>query len=156
VKCGQIALQVSLLCADEKSKTLAFCQGEGFWRTSGCEIWLMKTKALFSTIALLSFGVCVPAQAECPFPKAPASIPDGKTAAEAEMIAAMKDFKTYNDEVKAFQACLDEETKEKAASGGGTMQFKAMQSKKLAAAVDELESKAKLFNEQVRIFKARS
>jgi hypothetical protein len=115
----------------------------------------MKTTTLLGTIALLSFGFCVPAHADCPFPKAPAAIPDGKTAPEAEMIAAMKEFKTYNDDVKAFQTCLDEETKEKAASGGGTMQFKAMQSKKLAAAVDELESKAKLFNEQVRIFKAR-
>lgn len=116
----------------------------------------MKTKALLGAVALLSFGFCVTAQAECPFPKAPAMIPDGKTAPEADMIAAMKEFKTYNEEVKAFQACLDEETKEKAASGGGTMQFKAMQSKKLAAAVEELENKAKLFNEQVRIFKARS
>jgi hypothetical protein len=35
------------------------------------------------------------------------------------------------------------------------MTFKTMQSKKLAAAVNELETKAKQFNEQVRIFKAR-
>jgi hypothetical protein len=115
----------------------------------------MKTKAMLGALALLSFGFCASALADCPFPKAPASIPDGKTAAEPEMVEAMKAFKTYNDEVKAFQACLDSETKEKAASGGGTMQFKAMQSKKLAAAVDELEGKAKLFNEQVRIFKSR-
>src|SRR5688572_4516391 len=105
----------------------------------------MTTKAMLGALALVSFGFCASAQAECPFPKAPATIPDGKTAAEPDMVAAMNAFKTYNDEVKAFQACLDAETKEKAASGGGTMQFKAMQSKKLAAAVDELESKAKQF-----------
>jgi hypothetical protein len=116
----------------------------------------MKMKALLGTIALMSFGFALSAHADCPFPKAPASIPDGKTAAEAEMIAAMQAFKAYNEEVKAFQSCLDEETKEKAASGGSTMQFKSMQAKKLAAAVDELEGKAKQFNEQVRIFKARS
>jgi cytochrome c556 len=112
-------------------------------------------KALLSTIALMSLTASFSASADCPFPKAPASIPDGKTAAEPEMIAAMQAFKMYNEEVKAFQSCLDEETKQKAASGAGTMTFKTMQSKKLAAAVDELESKAKLFNEQVRIFKAR-
>lgn len=115
----------------------------------------MKTKAMLGALALVTFGFCASAQADCPFPKAPATIPDGKTAAEADMLAAMNAFKAYNEEVKAFQACLDAETKEKAASGGGTMQFKSMQSKKLAAAVEELEGKAKLFNEQVRIFKAR-
>src|SRR5918993_886401 len=102
----------------------------------------MKTKALLGTIALMSCGIFSSAMAECPFPKAPASIPDGKTAPEAEMLEAMKAFKAYNEEVKAFQTCLDEETKEKAASGGGTMQFKTMQSKKLAAAVEEPEGKA--------------
>jgi hypothetical protein len=109
-------------------------------------------KALFSTIAFTSLAFSMSAHAECPFPKAPASVPDGKTAAEAEMIAAMQAFKAYNEEVKAFQTCLDEETKEKAGAG---MTFKTMQSKKLAAAVNELETKAKQFNEQVRIFKAR-
>jgi hypothetical protein len=96
------------------------------------------------------------AHADCPYPKAPASIPNGSSASEPEMVAAMQAFKTYNEEVKAFQACLDGESKEKAASGGQTMQFKSMQAKKLAAAVDELESKAKAFNEQVRIFKSKA
>jgi hypothetical protein len=115
----------------------------------------MKITTLLCT-ALVSMMFSLSAHADCPFPKAPANVPDGKTAAEPEMIEAMKAFKAYNDEVKAFQGCLDAETKEKAASGAGTMTFKAMQAKKLAAAVDELESKAKEFNEQVRIFKARS
>lgn len=109
-------------------------------------------KALLTAAALVSLGLSFSAHAECPFPKAPATIPDGSTASEAEMIAAMNAFKAYNEEVKAFQACLDEETKSKSA----TMAFKAMQAKKLAAAVEELETKAKQFNEQVRIFKARS
>lgn len=116
----------------------------------------MKRNALLCTAALLSFGFGMSAHADCPFPKAPASIPDGNTAPEAEMIEAMKAFKAYNEEVKAFQACLDEETKAKSASGAGTMTFKAMQAKKLSAAVEELEDKAKKFNEQVRIFKARA
>jgi hypothetical protein len=116
----------------------------------------MKRKALLCTVAFLSFGFGMTAQADCAFPKAPTTIPDGSTAAEAEMIAAMQAFKAYNEEVKAFQTCLDEETKAKSAAGAGSMTFKAMQAKKLAAAVDELEEKAKKFNEQVRIFKAKS
>ena len=116
----------------------------------------MSFKALqLASIAGLSLAG-FNAQADCPYPKAPAAIPSGSTASEPEMIAAMQAFKTYNDDVKAFQACLDDESKDKAASGGQSMQFKSMQAKKLAAAVEELETKAKAFNEQVRIFKARA
>jgi hypothetical protein len=97
----------------------------------------------------------VAAQADCAYPKAPATIPDGKVATAAEMVAAMSAFKTYDAEVKSFGVCLDQETKDKAGSGQ-LMQIKTMQTKKLNAAVTELEGKAKEFNEQVRIFKARS
>ena len=102
----------------------------------------------------LAFGVAT-AQAECAFPKAPASIPDGKTASEAEMVAAMNAFKAYNEEVTAFGACLEEETKSKAAGTAQLMQLKTMQTKKHNAAIDELQAKAKLFNEQVKVYKAR-
>ncbi|WP_129647484.1 hypothetical protein [Peristeroidobacter agariperforans] len=102
----------------------------------------------------LAFGVAT-AQAECAFPKPPASIPDGKTASEPEMVAAMQAFKAYNEEVNAFGACLEEETKSKAAGTAQLMQLKTMQTKKHNAAIDELQAKAKLFNEQVRVFKAR-
>ncbi len=112
----------------------------------------MKTLApsVLGSLALLAFSFS--AQADCAFPKAPASIPDGKTASEDEMKSAMMAFKAYNDEVTAFSACLDAETK---AKSGQSMQFKTMQSKKINAAVDELQAKAKLFNEQVRAFKSR-
>ena len=106
----------------------------------------------FVALSLMAFA----AHADCPYPKSPATIPSGSSASEAEMITAMQAFKTYNEEVKAFQACLDTESKEKSAAGGQTMQFKQMQAKKLAAAVEELEQKAKAFNEQVRIFKAKA
>ena len=82
-------------------------------------------------------------------------MPDGKTASEAEMVAAMQAFKAYNEEVTAFSACLEEETKSKAAGTAQLMQLKTMQTKKHNAAVAELQGKAKLFNEQVRIFKSR-
>lgn len=111
-------------------------------------------RKLLSIGAALAFAACAAtAQAECTFPKAPATIPDGKTASEPEMVAAMQAFKAYNDEVNAFGACLEEETKSKAAGTAQLMQLKTMQAKKHNAAIDELQAKAKLFNEQVRIFK---
>jgi len=106
-----------------------------------------------ATLALTALAFS--AHAECAYPKAPATIPDGKTASETEMVAAMNAFKAYDADVKSFGACLDQETKEKSAGTAQLMQLKTMQSKKLNAAVDELQSKAKEFNEQVRVFKAR-
>lgn len=53
-------------------------------------------------VAIASFAFSFAAHADCAFPKAPASIPDGKSASEAEMLAAMQAFKEYNEEVNAF------------------------------------------------------
>lgn len=107
---------------------------------------------LAGVLASCSFA----ALADCPYPKAPASIPNGATATEQEMLSAMNAFKAYDADVKAFGACLDQETKDKSAGTAQLMQLKTMQSKKLNAAIDELQSKAKAFNEQVRAYKARS
>ena len=115
----------------------------------------MNRKLLNIGVALAFAACAATAQAECAFPKAPASIPDGKTASEPEMVAAMQAFKTYNEEVNAFGACLEEETKSKAAGTAQLMQLKTMQTKKHNAAIEELQAKAKLFNEQVRVFKGR-
>jgi len=106
-------------------------------------------------LATLAVAFSLPAHAECAFPKAPATIPDGRTASEQEMLAAMSSFKAYNDSVTAFGACLEEETLAKSSGTGHVMQLKAMQAKKHNAAIDELQAKAQLFNEQVRIFKSR-
>jgi hypothetical protein len=107
-------------------------------------------------IAAVLLGLTGAAQAECPFPKAPATIPDGKTASEPDMIAAMKEFKAYNDEVQGFAKCLDDESNDPSLSPPQKMQLKTLQRKKEDAAMKELQEKAAAFNEQVRVFKARS
>jgi hypothetical protein len=116
---------------------------------------MKKTLVTVRCVAAMAFVFACSAHADCAFPKAPGSIPDGKTATEAEMIDAMAAFKAYNEEVNQFGKCLEQETKDKAAGTAQLMQLKTMQTKKLNAAVDELQAKAKLFNEQVRAFKAR-
>jgi hypothetical protein len=112
------------------------------------------------SITLLLFTASNIASAvECVYPKAPQKIPDGKTASESEMVEAMTVFKQYNGDVTAYTVCLEKETAEKVRDAGNAtsaiLQIKALQSKKHNAAVDELETKAKAFNEQVRSFKAR-
>lgn len=101
--------------------------------------------------AAVSFQV----HADCAYPKAPATIPNGSTASEQEMVGAMQAFKTYDADVNAFGTCLEEETKQKASGTGQLMQLKTMQTKKLNAAVAELQVKAKEFNDQVKAFKSR-
>lgn len=115
----------------------------------------MKLKQIKFTAALALAAFSFSVQADCSYPKAPASVPNGATASEAEMISAMNAFKTYDADVKSFGACLEQETKEKSAGTAQLMQLKTMQTKKLNAAVEELQAKAKEFNEQVRVFKAR-
>jgi hypothetical protein len=115
----------------------------------------MKLLKIKLAAALAVTALSLSAHAECAYPKAPAAIPDGKTASEQEMVGAMQAFKAYDADVKSFGSCLDQETKEKAAGTAQLMQLKTMQSKKMTAAVDELQAKAKAFNEQVRVYKAR-
>jgi hypothetical protein len=117
----------------------------------------MKAAWLLSFCALL--GLASTAHAECAYPKAPESIPDGKSASEPEMVAAMGQFKQYNTDVEAYLKCLDEETVDKIKEAGGStgtiMQIKALQSKKHNSAVEELQTAATKFNEQVRAFKSK-
>ncbi len=114
---------------------------------------LLKTSLL--SLAGVMALVCANAQADCVYPKAPATVPNGTTATEAEMAAAAGAFKQYNADVTAYLACLQDETAAKSAgvSTGQALQIKSMQSKKHNSAVDDLESNVARFNEQVRAFK---
>lgn len=115
----------------------------------------MKLKQIKFTVAVVLTASSFAVHADCAYPKAPATIPNGATASAQEMVDAMQAFKAYDADVKSFGTCLEQETKGKAAGTAQLMQLKTMQTKKLNAAVDELQSKAKEFNQQVRMFKAR-
>jgi hypothetical protein len=101
------------------------------------------------------------ANAECVYPKAPASIPDGKTATEEEMISGMRAVKEYNTQVTAYLNCLDMQMQTDISAAGTeappetVAQIKAINAKRHNAAVEELESHAARFNEQVKAYKAR-
>jgi hypothetical protein len=109
--------------------------------------------------AILATGY---ANAECVYPKAPASLPDGKTATEEEMVAGMKSIKEYNAAVTAYLNCLETEMQTRITEAGPDapsdqiVQIKSIHSKRHNAAVEELEAHAARFNEQVRAYKARA
>ncbi len=121
----------------------------------------MKIQILSSLVltGLLASGF---AQAECIYPKAPSSMPDGATATEQEMIDGMKAVKEYNAQVTAYLNCLDMEMQSRIDAAGAEApadqiaQIKAIQAKRHNAAVEELEAHANRFNEQVKVYKARS
>jgi hypothetical protein len=107
------------------------------------------------SIAIAAWSLALAAHADCPFPKAPATMPNGNSASKEEMVEAMAAFKAYNDEVTAFGICLENETKSKSVASSQLRLLKTMQKKKHNAAFDELQAKVKEFNEQLRIFKSR-
>jgi hypothetical protein len=102
------------------------------------------------------------AAAECVYPKAPGAIPDGNTATEEEMVAGMRAVKEYNTQVTAYLNCLDMQMQTDITAAGTEAppetiaQIKAINAKRHNAAVEELESHAARFNEQVKTYKGRS
>ena len=115
----------------------------------------MKASAILGVLAICLSNMAL---ADCAFPKGPDAIPDGKSASEPEMIAAMAAFKQYNADVDAYVTCLETETEAKikeTSAASAILQLKAIQQKKRSSASDERVSKVNNFNEQVRAFKAR-
>ena len=111
------------------------------------------------TLALLALAASGAAQATCIYPRAPDRLPDGSTATYEEMAAAQKAVQQFNDDINAYNACLDLEMVTLEKSGAydpnRMTELRQMQAKKNNAAVDEVQALADRFNEQLRIFKAR-
>lgn len=115
-----------------------------------------------SLLFAATLAVASVAGAECVYPEAPGALPDGNSASQDEMVAAMKQLKDYDAQINAYLSCLEMETQTRIAEGGEQLteeqitQLKAMQVQRHNAAVEALESRATQFNEQVRIFKAKN
>jgi hypothetical protein len=116
-------------------------------------------KALFAITAFAALAG--PVYADCTYPPPPAKLPDGNTATMEEMMEGKKAVTQYNKDINAYVACikLEHETAVTNAGDKLTPQQKAdmekMEVQKNNAAVDQLQSIADRFNEQVRIYKAK-
>lgn len=108
---------------------------------------MLPRKRLFALLA--GSAVVVSASAGCILPPAPNKVPDGTTAPEEEMITAMETLKRYNTDVANYVKCLEFEV-------GQNRLSRDEQARQHNAAIDGLQSIAAKFNEQVRLFKARS
>lgn len=90
----------------------------------------------------------LPAFADCTLPPPPSKIPNGATASEQEMIAAMNTLKEYNGDVTVYLKCLDYEVKQNRLAA-------SVRDAKNNSAVTQLQAIADKFNQQVRVFKAK-
>ena len=103
--------------------------------------WL--TTALLATL-LYSLS----AEADCVLPAPPSRIPDGSSASSQEMLAAVRTFKQYNDDVDEYTKCLDFQRRRNLIS------IDVLESNR-SSALSTLATVVGRFNEQVRRFKAR-
>ena len=118
----------------------------------------MKVLIAIAPLALFA----APLHAACTYPTAPTKLPDGATATLAEMVAAQKLVKKFDEEITAYTACIKLEEDTQLAKGGDKLTpeqktaIQQQQAQKNNAAVDEEQKIADRFNEQIRIFKAKS
>jgi hypothetical protein len=118
-------------------------------------------KALFALAcaAALATGV---ARADCTYPAAPDKLPDGSTATLEQMLDGQKQVKTYDKAINDYVACIDKQLDEAIAKAGDSIKpekkadMQKVETQKHNAAIDELQNVADRFNEQVKVFKARS
>lgn len=122
----------------------------------------MRALLAIAAIAALTAG---PVNADCSYPPPPDKLPDGNTASKDEMIAGQLAVKDYDKAINAYLSCIKLEH-DGAVSKIGDKPTTAEQKKALQdiervqiqknnAAVDQLQSVADRFNEQVRVFKAK-
>jgi hypothetical protein len=119
----------------------------------------MKALLAIAFTAALGTGA---AYAECSYPPAPANLPDGRTATMEEMVAGQKAVKEYDTAIKSYVTCIDKELDDSIAKAGDQLKpqqksdMQHVEAQKHNAAIDQLQAVADRFNEQVKVFKARS
>lgn len=102
------------------------------------------------------------AYADCPYPQAPTKLPDGATATLEEMVAGQKAVGAYQKSINDYTACIDKELDDAIAKGGDKLKpddkkkMQQMEAQKHNAAVDQLQAVADRFNEQVKVYKAKT
>ena len=119
----------------------------------------MKSLFALAATAALAAGA---AYADCPYPAAPTKFPDGATATKEEMLAGSKSVTEYNKAVTEYVACIDKEVDDAIAQAGDKIKpeqktdMQRVETQKHNAAIDQLQSVADRFNEQVKVFKAKA
>ena len=113
-------------------------------------------------LAMALAAATTAAYADCPYPQAPTKIPDGATATLDEMVAGQKAVAAYQKSINDYNACIDKGLDDAIAKGGDQLKpeqkadMQRVEAQKHNAAVDQLQAVADRFNEQVKVYKART
>ena len=119
---------------------------------------MTRTSALLALPLVLALGA---AQADCVYPQAPQSLPNGATATKDEMLAAQTVVKDYSKNVQeVYLPCLDKERTDSIAAldpaapdyAAKKGAIESIQAKKHNAALDELQAVADRWNAERRAF----
>jgi hypothetical protein len=119
----------------------------------------MKSLLALTATAALAAGA---AYADCPYPAAPDKLPDGASATLQDMLAGQKAVADYNKSVNEYVSCIDKEVDDAITKGGDKIKpeqkadMQRVETQKHNAAIDQLQKVADRFNEQVKVFKAKS
>jgi hypothetical protein len=125
----------------------------------------MKFLFAIAAVAALSAG---PVYADCSYPTPPDRLPDGNTATLEQMVTAQKAVKEYDKAINAYIACIQLEHNDamaKIAKPGekptpeekkNMDDMERVEVQKHNAAIDQLQSVADRFNEQVKVYKAKN
>jgi hypothetical protein len=120
-------------------------------------------KAWIPLLLVFALGSAAHAEGTCTYPRAPDSIPDGKTASKEQMIAAKNDVSRYNTDMNAYLDCIKQEidaatpkdpSKLSPADKKKSDEQLKILTQKNNAAVDELQALVGRFNEQLKAYKA--
>lgn len=112
----------------------------------------MRKISTFLLGCTVTLGIAT-AKAACTFPDE-VNMPDGETASEEEMLAGRDAVQQYMATMNEYLSCLDEES---TASGEEqTPEQKQMHVARHNAAVEQMETLAAEFNEQLRAYKSRN
>ena len=91
------------------------------------------------------------AHAACELPAVVASIPDGRTATEAELLAVQEEVKAYVTAMDAYIACENEAIT--AEGGAATDDFLHWMTTRIESARSEVDAVARRFNAEVVAFR---
>jgi hypothetical protein len=117
---------------------------------------------VFAAMAVIGALAATSVYADCPYPAAPTKLPDGASATLEEMLAGKKEVDAYQKAINEYTACIDKELDDTLAKGGDKLKpeqktdMQKIEAQKHNAAVDQLQAIADRFNEQIKVFKART
>jgi hypothetical protein len=112
-------------------------------------------------ILAMALIAAAPAFADCPYPPTPNKLPDGASATMQDMLDGQKTVKEYEKAVNEYTSCIDKDLDDQIAKAGDQLkperktEMQRVEAQKHNAAVDQLQSVADRFNEQVKVFKAK-